>query len=206
MAATTLRFLLFAALSATAALGAAARLHIAAIGRVRAQANPDAAATLFQLATGAGDLAPGDASGNSEWPCFTGNATVWPDCSSIPAGALVIGQPMYTVSLAKCTASTTVPCVWLYYIVDDEDTGTLTGLDCSIKVTQGSAVIFDTGTMSYGPNAPNLYIVSANVAFGPGNCPSTETCVAPAAGTAKITATTSVGQYKAIGETTIEFQ
>ncbi|MGO4883753.1 MAG: hypothetical protein ACLP59_23475 [Bryobacteraceae bacterium] len=199
------RLLIIAALAACTVWGAAPTLHVSALGPVPGAVQPDAQQTLHTLEIGAGTLAPLDAMGNPEWPCFTGHAADYPDCSSIPSGGLVIGDPMYTLSLSDCTESSSIPCVWLFYIVEDDNPSTTGEMKYFVKVTQQGSVLFDTGTVLVGPNVEGVYVVAGNAAFGPGNCPSTETCVAPVKGAAKISVTFKVGTASVTSDATVVF-
>jgi len=201
---------LLAALAVVAVFGlcgaayAESPLHAIWIGPSRAAVTDNAASTvLFQLATGASNnLAPDDGAGGTYWPCFTGYSN-WPDCVSIPAGGVVIGQPSYTQSLSNC--ATGAACLWVYWFVEDDVTSTKPSFNFSVTITQGSSTILQTGMISGGANAPGIYIVSGNIAVGPGNC-ATATCVAPVAGPATITTVTAVGKQKVAGKATINFE
>jgi hypothetical protein len=209
---TKTRMFIFAALAATVtfgvvgqpALAAAPQFHISVIGHVPAQVSPDPAApTIFQLATNFGTLAPVDGSGNDEWPCFTGGSDA--DCSSIPAGGLVVGVPTYTVSLADCL-NPNVACIWGYEAVEDDNPSTTEAFKWGLRMTQGDSVILDTGMLNFGPNTPNaIYVIGGNLDVGPGNC-AVGTCAAPVAGKATATTYTWVGKSVVLGHATINFQ
>ena len=199
---TKIRMLMFAAIAVIVAFGvgghpalaAAPQFHRSVIGHVPAQVSPDTTApTIFQLVTTLGTLAPIDGSGNDEWPCLTGDAVKWPDCSSIPAGGLVIGLPTYTVSLANCL-DPNVACIGGVEVVEDDNPSTTKDFNWALRITQGDAVILDTGELNLGPNMPNtIQFIGGNLYVGPGNC-ATGTCVSPVAGKATATTWTWVGK------------
>jgi hypothetical protein len=204
----------FAALAAAVAFGvggrpalaAAPQFHMSVIGHVPAQVSPDSAApTIFQLVTNFGALAPIDGSGNYEWPCLTGDPINYPDCSSMPAGGLVIGLPTYTVPLANCL-DPNVACIGGEEVVEDDNPSTTKNFNWGLRITQGDAVILDTGMLNFGPNMPNtIQFIGGNLYVGPGNC-ATGTCVAPVAGKATATTYTWVGTSVAVGHATLNFQ
>jgi hypothetical protein len=211
---TNIRTFMFAALAVIVAFGAGGRqalaeaphFHLSVIGHVPAQVSPDPAApTIFQLVTNFGTLAPIDGSGNDEWPCYTGDPINWPDCSSIPAGGLVIGVPTYTVSLANCL-DPNVACIGGEEVVEDDNPSTTEAFKWALRITQGDSIILDTGKLNFGPNMPNtIQVIGGNLYVGPGNC-ATGTCVAPVAGQATATTWTWVGKSVAVGHATINFQ
>lgn len=212
---TNTRCLIFTVLAAAAALSIgrqparaeAPQFHVTVLRHGTGTVNPDAAAsTIFVLQSGAGTLAPSDGQGGAYWPCFTGNVTMWPDCSSLKPGGVAIGQPAYTVPLAHCTNPST-PCAWFYFAVEDDNQSTSEDFQYSMTITQGAATILQTGLIDDGLNARNVIkLIAGNAAVGPGNC-ATATCVAPVAGEATITATAQVGNGKATShQATINFQ
>ena len=211
---TKIRMFTFAALAVIGpfgmvgqpALARAPQFQAKVIGHVPAQVSPDPAApTIFQLVTTFGTLAPIDGSGNDEWPCLTGDAVKWPDCSSIPAGGLVIGLPTYTVSLANCL-DPNVACIGGVEVVEDDNPSTTKDFNWALRITQGDAVILDTGELNFGPNMPNtIQFIGGNLYVGPGNC-ATGTCVSPVAGKATATTWTWVGKSVVVGHATINFQ
>ena len=211
---TKIRMLMFSAIAVIVALGvgghpalaAAPQFHRSVIGHVPAQVNPDTTApTIFQLVTNFGTLAPIDGSGNYEWPCLTGDAIDWPDCSSIPAGGLVIGLPTYTVSLANCL-DPNVACIGGLEVVEDDNPSTTKDFNWALRITQGDAVILNTGALDFGPNMPNtIQFIGGNLYVGPGNC-AIGTCVAPVPGVATATTWTWVGDSVTVGHATINFQ
>jgi len=192
------------------ALAAAPQFHRSVIGHVPAQVSPDTtdttAPTIFQLVTTFGTLAPIDESGdNYAWPCLTGDPINNPDCSSIPAGGLVIGLPTYTVSLANCL-DPNVACIAGVEVVEDDNPSTTKDFNWGLRITQGDAVILDTGMLNFGPNMPNtIQFIGGDLNVGPGNC-AVGTCVAPVAGKATATTYTWVGTSVAVGHATINFQ
>jgi len=209
---TKIRMFTFAACAAVVAFGAggqealaaAPQFHISVIGHVPAQVSPDPAApTIFQLATNFGTLAPVDGSGYDEWPCFTGGSDA--DCSSIPAGGLVVGVPTYTVELANCL-NPRVACIWGYEAVEDDNPSTTESFKWGLRIAQGDSVILDTGILNFGPNTPNtIQVIGGNLYVGPGNC-AVGTCVSPVAGKATATTYTWVGASVTVGHAAINFQ
>jgi hypothetical protein len=112
-----------------------------------------------------------DAAGSEVWPCFgsydgTTASTANPDCEYfedsfyspknvyIPTNAAVLGTPSYTWSLADCdaTSSTTLPCGQTNTWYEDNSNDSTDELLYIIEVTQGTAVIADSGTVDFGPN------------------------------------------------------
>ena len=142
---TKTRMFMFAAIAVIVAFGvgghpalaAAPQFHRSVIGHVPAQVSPDTTGpTILQLVTTLGTLAPIDGSGNYEWPCLTGDPINWPDCSSIPAGGLVIGLPTYTVSLANCL-DPTVACIGGVEVVEDDNPSTTKNFNWGLRITTG---------------------------------------------------------------------
>ena len=209
---TKIRMFMFAALAVIVpfgmvgqpALATAPQFQAKVIGHVPAQVSPDSAApTIFQLATNFGTLAPVDGSGYDEWPCFTGGSD--PDCSSIPAGGLVVGVPTYTVELANCL-NPNVACIWGYEAVEDDNPSTTEAFKWGLRIAQGGSVILDTGILNFGPNTPNtIQVIGGNLYVGPGNC-AVGTCVSPVAGKATATTYTWVGASVTVGHAAVNFQ
>jgi hypothetical protein len=112
---------------------------------------------------------------NDLWPCFGGSGTAQPDCEYIGstgtsdpaslAGSVLIGAPTYTWYLQAntattqpygCDATTTGDtyhmCAQAQNFYEDDSGDTTDELIFTIEVTQGSDVIYDSGTQDYGPN------------------------------------------------------
>jgi hypothetical protein len=112
-----------------------------------------------------------NADGTEVWPCFGGydgstESTENADCEyfedtgytpksvPLPAGAAILGTPSYTWSLADCdaSASTVNPCGQTNTWYEDDSNDSTDELLYIIEVTQGTAVIADSGTVDFGPN------------------------------------------------------
>lgn len=104
--------------------------------------------------------------GTELWPCFgsydgTNSSTANPDCivvgnphEFLPAGAIVVGSPNYTWSLADCNATSTTagPCGQTTTWYEDNTGDATDDLTYLIEATQGTSVIADSGTVDFGPN------------------------------------------------------
>jgi hypothetical protein len=208
---TKLRMFMFAAAAVIVAFGVSAQQALALDPHFKVtvmkapgvitDAVPAAASQLHQLYTTMGVAAPADSLGNGYWPCFTGGSDA--DCSSIPAGAVVVGIPFYTWNLTACTSSTSA-CGQISWMFETDVASTSATIDVSITVTQGTSTIMNTGTVPVGtnPGAGYVEVISDNVGFGPGDC-AVGTCATPVAGAAKITVTTTIGKQKATGTANI---
>jgi hypothetical protein len=99
------------------------------------------------------------------WPCFASGGTVAstenPDCPTIgspkipfPAGGVVLGAYSYSWPLAACDAtSTSSPvCGQTETWYEDDSNDSTDDLTYSIVATQGSATLYDSGTVDFGPN------------------------------------------------------
>jgi hypothetical protein len=177
-------------------------------GKVYPPKGPSEKLRLEQLSSGFGVLPPVDSNGYDEWICFAGSSNPnAPDCSSIAAGGVVIGQPAYTQSLANCDASSSdaTNCGQFFSFYEDDTGDNSDDLVVSIVVKQGAKYIMDTGTVDLGLNpfpAGSIIVIYDDTAFGtlgqagPGNgfCGgSTETCVNPVKGPVTATFTITVG-------------
>jgi hypothetical protein len=206
---------MFAALAVIVAFGVCGEsalaldphFRVASIGALPVQTDnqPAAASLVHQGITGMGVLPPLDATSVDTWPCFTGGSD--PDCSSIAAGGLVVGVPLYTWSLTGCTSSTAA-CGQIFWTFETDVTSKKTAINVSITVTQGTSTIMSTGTVDIGknPGAGFIEIISDDVAFGVGDCAAPTMCVAPIAGPATIKVTTAIGQQKSSGTYAITLQ
>ena len=138
-----------------------------------------------------------DSTGADAWPCFGDTASPSADCSTVPNGGVVVGGPAYIWQLNNntfsgngygCNAFTNGtsstgtpynPCgqTESWYEDDSNDTSATDELLYSIVVTQGSAIIADSGEVDFGPNPyggftpPADVIISGDQNFGyaPGN-------------------------------------
>jgi hypothetical protein len=140
-----------------------------------------------------------NADGSDLWPCL-GHATGNPDCPVVgnpsrplPRGGIVVGFPSNIWSLASgpaavngvgCDALTNGttgaqpaqyrPCAQLDTWFEDNSNDPTDDLLQRIIVTQGSRVIYDSGTVDYGPAGPITYPVrvllnyDVNFGFWPG--------------------------------------
>jgi hypothetical protein len=164
-------------------------------------------AVLEQLSSGFGTLPPLDENGNDVWPCFPNMNSNGMDCSSIPTGGVVIGEPAYTWSLRACDGhtATSANCGQVFSFFED-DTGDNTNyIVTSVVAKQGADYILNTGPVNLGldPFSPGtVLVIYLDTAFGtlgqtgPGNgfcAGSTETCVNPKAGEATFTFIVTVG-------------
>ena len=156
------------------------------------------AARLFPLQanlTQAFPVEAANADGSDLWPCL-GHTAGNPDCLMVgnpaiqlPRGGLVTGFPSFIWSLASgpsavngvgCDALTNGttgvqpalyrPCAQLDTWFEDNTNDPTDDLLQHITVTQGSKVIFDSGTVDYGPAGPIKYpvnvLLSTDVNFG----------------------------------------
>ncbi len=207
---TRTRMFMFAALAGGLALSVGAQaqslaenphIKLAVLGKAPVHAaSPEATpSNIYQGITEMGVLPPTDAGGDGEWPCFGGNA----DCSTIAAGGLVIGLPVYTWSLTNCTTSTT-SCGQVAWTFEDDNT-TSGEIEAQVEVKQGTSVIYDSGYQKLAKNTGYdgyVLAISFDVGFGVGNCvPTTVTCVAPVAGAATITVSTKIGSGSPVSGT-----
>jgi len=140
-----------------------------------------------------------NADGSDLWPCL-GHTTGNPDCPVVgnpsrplPRGGIVVGFPSNIWSLASgpaavngvgCDALTNGttgphpaqyrPCAQLDTWFEDNSNDPTDDLLQRIIVTQGSRVIYDSGTVDYGPAGPITYPVrvllnyDVNFGFWPG--------------------------------------
>src|SRR5215469_15740605 len=152
-----------------------------------------------------------NADGSDLWPCI-GRATGNPDCPvvgnpsiTLPRGGIVLGFPSFTWSLAAGPAAVNGvgcdalsngttgaqptqyrPCAQLDTWFEDNSNDPTDDLLQRITVTQGSRVIYDSGTVDYGPAGPITYPVrvllntDVNFGFWPGAAvgPNNGNCVA----------------------------
>lgn len=187
-------------------LAANPHIRIATIGRVPVQpdAGPDATSLVHQGITAMGILPPPDSGGLDSWPCFGGG----PDCPTIAVGGMVVADPFYTWPLTNCTSSTTA-CGQIYWTFETDVASTKAPINVSITVTQGTTtkttIMSISGTVGTNPGAGYLEVVSADVAFGPGNC-MTGTCGTPVAGPATIRVVTTIAKQRAVGTAQIALQ
>jgi len=204
---TKTRVFLFAALALVLASGALRQLATAANGpRIRAilrhgsgvpfGVTPEATPTAASGITAMGPI-------NTAWPatCGTGGT----GCASDPSGTMLIGAPEELWSAATCT-STTIACGQIYnFVVSNTAKG---AWSVGVEVKQGTKVIYDTGLQSTGSTfaAGDIGYSSADVAFGPGDCVTGVTCVAPVAGAATITFTNKIGKVTVTGTQAITLQ
>lgn len=215
---TKTRMFLFAALAVILVLGVAGQANaqvkvsgprLTAAGPAMSHVNPNTSTDLHPVATYLGVAPPADGSGNAEWPCFTGGSD--PDCSSIPAGGVVVGVPAYTWSLTGCTGqASSAPCAGINFWFEDDSTSS-SDISVALTVKQGTSYIYDFPKTSFGSNSPYtgyIIVFSADVAFGDfsGNCPKKVVCVNPVAGTADITATVSIGTDSAVSKATFALE
>jgi hypothetical protein len=201
---TKIRMFMFAALAVIVAFGVCGQPVLAATphfqvkvvgpssGQVGEEVSPDVSSKVYELASGVSDsIPPLDGSGFPDWPCFTGGSD--PDCSSIPAGGVVVSYPQYTLSLADAVAG---DAIWIYWWIEDDNASTKKPLNASITITQGTGAglttILQTGDFSLGNNVQGSVIISGAVGVGVGNC-ATATCVAPVAGRTTMKIDTWVG-------------
>lgn len=181
------------------------QLHMATIGRVQVGPDdvPDAASQVHQGITGMGVLPPQDTGGVDEWPCFGGGGDA--DCSTIALGGLVIGTPVYTWPLTACT-SNTAACGQIFWTFETDIKSTTAPINVSITVTQGTTtkttIASLSGNVGANPGAGFIEIISADVAFGPGDC-GAGTCGTPVQGPATIKVTTKIGTSTATGSAVI---
>ncbi|MGC9990600.1 MAG: hypothetical protein ABSC07_18645 [Terriglobales bacterium] len=151
------------------------------------------------------ETAPLDGSGNSYWPCYTGDSN-YPDCTSLPAGGWVGGIPYQTWSLSSCSSG---PCADIYSWFTGNTTDSTDDLVFTLTAKQGANFILDTGPIDLGP-APsfgNGFVYAINfMQFGPGSC-AVETCVTPVAGKVTLTSVSTIGKKnKATSTETIYLQ
>jgi len=136
-----------------------------------------------------------NADGSDLWPCL-GHTAGNPDCPMIgnpsiqlPRGGVVLGFPSFIWSLASGPAAVTGvgcdafsngttgaqatqyrPCAQLNTWFEDNSNDPTDDLLQRIVVTQGSRVVFDSGTVDYGPAGPIKFpvnvLLSTDVNFG----------------------------------------
>lgn len=168
---------------------AAGHLHAIKRGAIFSDAVPDAGApTVFTALLNMGGNPKLDKGGNPFWPCFTGGSDT--DCSSIPAGAIVVGEPL---------AAAVVPhvcngCAQIYWIVESTSAAKSGDIKIALTVKQGTTTIFsftgDSGlTLPPGEIAALWY---DGVTF-----------TGAKAGLATITVTNMVGSVKSSSTTTV---
>jgi hypothetical protein len=204
-----IRMIMFAALAVIVAFGVCgqqaqaqnSRTTLSVVGKAPTHpVTPDASPSLlYQGVTTMGVLPPADPNGNAYWPCFTGGGSNpnSADCSTIPAGGVVFGFPVYTWPLTSCTGvSSTAPCGQVYWTFED-DNSTSGEISAQVVVKQGTSYVYDSGYVKLGKNTGldgYILAISFDVAFGVGNCtPTTVTCVAPVSGPATITVYSRIG-------------
>lgn len=212
---TTLRTLMFAALAVAAAFEVAgpralaqdatpvnSHFHLATLGMPRVpHANvPNATTALNQGITAMGVAAPLDSGGADTWPCFTGDAVNFPDCSSIAPGGLVVGIPVQNWPLASCSDSSVGCGGQIYWTFEDD--AAKGALIVSLTVKQGSTTVLATGNVNLGtikgqPGAIEI-IYYDGVVLGPDSCATGITCGTAVAGPAVITAVTTVKQSSTV--------
>jgi len=137
-------------------------------------------AGLFQGIVAMAPLPPAGANG---WPCFAGDAA----CSTLPAGALLIGQPqqIWPVNCDKCGQ-----------IFFTFETAAVSGeCEVSVSVMQKGAVVLRTAMTKVGNVLPNQIVAIPMTATFHGT-----------PGPAEITTTTKVGNYVIHGKATIILQ
>lgn len=212
-----IRLSTFAALAAIAAFGVAGppalaqdatpinpHFHVGTLGMLRVpHANvPNATTALNQGITAMGVGAPADSGGGDTWPCFTGDAVNFPDCSSLPAGGLLVGIPVQNWPLSDCTNSTTGCGGQIYWTFEDDSAKG--ALIVSVTVTQGTTTILATGNANLGtvkgsPGAIEIIYLDGIAFLGAGSCPPTGiTCGTPVAGPATISVVTTIKQSSTV--------
>lgn len=113
------------------------------------------------------------------WPCF-GGGTAAPnaDCSTLgdpsqafPAGGVVIGSPAYTWSQTACNAISTTQnyCGEAETWYEDDSSDSTDELIYSVVATQGTTVIYDSGTVDFGPNTFGATPGADVIIYGPSN-------------------------------------
>ena len=191
-------------------------LHIQAIPPQSFNAGAPATPLLFQLSFGMGVLPPLDGGGADSWPCFGGAA----DCSTIAAGGVVIGTPIYTWPLTNCDGNTSSSpsCGQIFWFYEDDTGDNTSHLIVSLTAKQGANYVLDTGKFDFGPNpfpAGSVIIIYDDTAFGTlgatgknnGFCAgSNKTCVDPVAGPVAISLTTQIGKQKISAKFSINLQ
>ncbi|MGA2966059.1 MAG: hypothetical protein ABSD64_07590 [Terriglobales bacterium] len=119
-----------------------------------------------------------DTNDETLWPCFGSTATPSPDCADIISGGVVVGGPAYLFTLANdpsqavatningCDGDTNgsgtgdnfgtpyIPCAQADVWYEDDANDTTDDQLYSLVVTQGTAVIYDTGTQDWGTDDP----------------------------------------------------
>ena len=141
-----------------------------------------------------GTYPPLDSSGNDYWPCFTGGTD--PDCSSIPAGGIVIGTPYQEWNPTTCNSGACAQVFWSFTSLTVSGTVTV-----SETITQGTNTIYQSGSTDLGAGtAPFLSFVWDEIGTGPGACSG---CVAATKGAAKITTTVTIGGTTLTGHATV---
>jgi hypothetical protein len=164
-------------------------LRAVKLGSIFSDAPPDASApTLFTALLNIGANPPADHSGNPYWPCFTGGSDT--DCSSIPSGAIVLGEPLPAAVVPhNCSG-----CAQIYWIVESTSAAPTGVIKVSLTVKQGSTTIFSfsgpsTITLPPGEIAALWY---DGVTFTGGKAGSASISVTNEVGTATSTSTTTV--------------
>jgi len=165
-------------------------LHARLSGPILSDSVADATApTVFTGLLSIANNPPADKSGNGYWPCFTGGSDT--DCSSIPKGAIVVGEPLSAAVVSHVCSG----CAQIYWIVESTTAAKSGDVKISISVKQGSTSIFtfsgDSGT-TLPPGQIGAFWYSG-VTFNS----------SAKAGEATITVTSTVGTVKSTASTTI---
>ncbi len=123
--------------------------------------------------------------GTELWPCFGGSS----DCPVIgdpqiafPDTGVVVGGPAYVWSLPDCDGTTNgssvggvptyVPCGQVETWYEDDSNDSTDELLYTVEVEQGTSVIYDSGTLDFGPNVfggavpPYDIVFSGDTNFG----------------------------------------
>jgi len=147
-----------------------------------------------------GTYPPTDSSGNSEWPCFTGGSD--PNCSTIPAGGVILGVPYQDWSVSACNVGPGAACGQIYWsFTSNHASGTVM---VSETITQGTKTIYQSGTTNLGMGtAPFQSWVWDEIGMGPNACSG---CVAVVKGPARITVTATVGSVTVTGHAPLIMQ
>jgi hypothetical protein len=167
----------------------AGHLHAVKRGAIFSDATPDAGLpTVFTALLNIAANPPADKGGNPYWPCFTGGSDT--DCSSIPSGAIVLGEPLS----AAVVPHTCKGCAQIYWVVESTSAAKSGDIKVVLTVKQGSTTIFsfsgDSGlTLPPGEIAALWY---DGVTFTGGK-----------SGTATISVTNTVGTVKSTSTTTV---
>ncbi len=167
------------------------QLHFAKLGPISAGVSPDASPTVFTALLNIAANPPTDGSGNPYWPCYTGGSDT--DCSKIPAGAIVVGEPL----VAAVVPHTCKTCAQIYWVVETAANAKGGAVSVDLTVTQGSTTIFSYSGSTGQTLAPSeiLAVWYTGVTFKKA-----------VAGQATITVTNTVGTAKTKGTTSVILQ